>query len=712
VLLHPAPAPDSKATCNVYIDDKIANGYNDGNAVTGPALTDCGAYNMASSYYGTFDQGGNAVEPTEGYGTLDTGNYSQYITFRGGSFADGERGPRAGWAYWIGGINNYGPDYGFRIAAPQRVALTANAGPDQTVQANVLVNLDGSGSTPPDKIVSYQWAQISGPMVTLCDPTLIKPSFIAPFVGASGASLQFKLTVKDASGQSAFATCTVNVTYYNQPPVANAGQNQTVKAGDPVTLDGSSSTDLDDGIALYLWLQTSGPQVQLSNWNVVRPTFTAPQVGTQGAAFTFQLTVTDQGGLTAKASTIVNVTWVNQPPVANAASSPTVNAGDMITLDGSGSTDPDDGIASYQWTQLTGPPVSLSTPDAALSTFIAPNVPRAGQTFTFQLIVTDNSGLKSTATCTVNVQWVDTPPVVNAGNNVYILSKDQATKVITGTATDADGDSLTFTWSEGDTQLVAGVVNSDGTAPLALASVSALSIGAHTLTLTVNDGYVTASKTMLLTLENSPPTIAPTGEGTYQVKTPVTLSGQISDYDGDVVTYTWFDGTDVLNTGYTRALAGGGPVNIPSFTTSGLSLGVHSITLQANDGVNESVVKAFTVTIIDATAPTISPVASQTILWPPNGKMVPITIQANAVDNSGLPVTLGATVACSESGTGFWTTPVINQATGTISLNLRAARAGNNKDGRQYTIMITAADQSGNTSTANVKIFVPHDQGK
>jgi len=113
-----------------------------------------------------------------------------------------------------------------------------------------------------------------------------------------------------------------------------------------------------------------------------------------------------------------------------------------------------------------------------------------------------------------------------------------------------------------------------------------------------------------------------------------------------------------------------------------------------------------------APVPTLSPVASQTILWPPNQQMVPITIQANASDKSGMPVVLSAKIVCNETGSGFWTTPVINQETGVISLSLQAARDGNDKNGRQYTITVTATNHWGNASTSNVTILVPHDQGK
>jgi hypothetical protein len=81
------------------------------------------------------------------------------------------------------------------------------------------------------------------------------------------------------------------------PPIANAGPDQTVNEGAMVMLDGSNSSDPDDGIASYLWVQTAGPQVTLTSTTAVQPTFIAPNVGPNGSSLTFQLTVTDNGGL-------------------------------------------------------------------------------------------------------------------------------------------------------------------------------------------------------------------------------------------------------------------------------------------------------------------------------------------------------------------------------------------------------------------------------
>lgn len=84
-----------------------------------------------------------------------------------------------------------------------------------------------------------------------------------------------------------------SVTKPGTPPTANAGVDQTVNEGKPVTLNGTDSFDPDDGIYSYQWYQIAGPPVTLSKPTIVQPTFTAPD----GASLTFQLTVTDYSGL-------------------------------------------------------------------------------------------------------------------------------------------------------------------------------------------------------------------------------------------------------------------------------------------------------------------------------------------------------------------------------------------------------------------------------
>ena len=279
---------------------------------------------------------------------------------------------------------------------PTNIPPTANAGPDQTVNEGVTVTLDASNSSDPDDgIASYQWEQTNGIPVTLSDPTAVQPTFTAPDVGPGGPSLTFQLTVTDNGGLQDTDTCIVNVTLGNIPPTADAGPDLVVDEGVTVTLDASNSSDPDDGIASYLWEQTNGIPVTLSDPTAVQPTFTAPDVGPGGPSLTFQLTVTDNGGLQDTDTCIVNVTLGNIPPTADAGPDLVVDEGVTVTLDASNSSDPDDGIASYLWEQTTGIPVTLSDPKITNPTFVTPSFSDDDMVLSFQVTVMDYAGLQA-----------------------------------------------------------------------------------------------------------------------------------------------------------------------------------------------------------------------------------------------------------------------------------------------------------------------------
>ena len=106
----------------------------------------------------------------------------------------------------------------------------------------------------------------------------------------------------------------------NIAPTADAGADQTVNEGVTVTLNGSNSTDPDGSITSYLWSQTAGMPITLSDATSATPSFTAPDVDADGETLTFLLTVTDNGGLQATDTCIVNVSWVYEPPTLNSVS--------------------------------------------------------------------------------------------------------------------------------------------------------------------------------------------------------------------------------------------------------------------------------------------------------------------------------------------------------------------------------------------------------
>ncbi len=415
------------------------------------------------------------------------------------------------------------------VAAPR-----ADAGPPQTVASGVTVTLDGSNSTGSG--LRYAWVQTAGPTVTLATPNAVTTTFVAPNVGSAGAALTFKLTVTDSASQTSSATTTVNVTYVNRPPVANAGANQTVREGVTVTLDGSNSTDPDGTVASYQWAQTAGPTVTLSGASTAKPTFLAPTVGAAGAALTFKLTVTDNGGLAASATTIVNVTDANQVPVANAGPSQTVAAGASVTLDGSNSSDPDGSITSYQWTQTAGPAVTLTSPATPKPSFTAP---ASAASLTFKLTVTDNGGLSASATTIVNVTASNGPPVANAGPTQS--AREGATVTLDGSnSSDPDGSIASWHWTQ-----TAGpsVTLSSAAAPRPTFTAPPVGTAGASLTfqLTVTDnGGLTASATTIVNVTDVPSAAPVADAGSNQAvpeKALVTLDGSKST--GSVATWHW-----------------------------------------------------------------------------------------------------------------------------------------------------------------------------
>ena len=115
----------------------------------------------------------------------------------------------------------------------------ANAGDNQTVMQFEKVTLDGSSSTDPDgDSISFHWNQTEGPAVDLSDDTATSPMFNATLHGV----LKFVLTVVDTSNLTDTASVTISVIEKdddpdndeNLPPIANAGDNQTVMQFDKV----------------------------------------------------------------------------------------------------------------------------------------------------------------------------------------------------------------------------------------------------------------------------------------------------------------------------------------------------------------------------------------------------------------------------------------------------------------------------------------------
>ncbi|MCP4539334.1 MAG: hypothetical protein GY832_19535, partial [Chloroflexi bacterium] len=202
----------------------------------------------------------------------------------------------------------------------------ADAGTDQTVVQDELVQLDGSASSDPDgHSLVYGWAQSGGsPALGLSAGDAISPTFAATDPGV----FTFTLTVTDTFGLSSSDDVVITVTA-NNPPVADAGADQTVVQDELVQLDGSASSDPDGHSLIYGWVQSGGsPTLGLSAGDAISPTFAATDLG----VFIFALTVTDTFGLSSSDDVVITVTLVPSPIYTlTVAISPTI--GGTVSLD-------------------------------------------------------------------------------------------------------------------------------------------------------------------------------------------------------------------------------------------------------------------------------------------------------------------------------------------------------------------------------------------
>jgi hypothetical protein len=116
-------------------------------------------------------------------------------------------------------------------------------------------------------------------------------------------------------------------------------------------------------------------------------------------------------------------TGSNTAPMANAGTDQSVGVGASVTLDGSGSSDPDGHTPlTYGWTQTGGPAVTLSSATAVSPTFTAPGSPTV---LTFSLTVTDSFGLADPTPDEVVVTVTSNPPEMAVlGNGIIIADGD------------------------------------------------------------------------------------------------------------------------------------------------------------------------------------------------------------------------------------------------------------------------------------------------
>jgi hypothetical protein len=216
----------------------------------------------------------------------------------------------------------------------------------------------------------------------------------------------------------------------------------------------------------------------------------------------------------------------------------------------------------------------------------------------------------------------------------------------------------------------------------------------------------TISVDMAGTLVNQPPTANAGGDKTVECTSPagaaIALDGSGStDPDDNIAEYVW-----------RRETRFGTEVGSSPAITVDLGVGAsQTYFLKVIDAYGQASEASARVKIVDTTPPVITSVtATPNVLWPPNHKMVPVTVNAVATDLCGGATcqVVGVTATEPINGQGDGSTMPDWQIIGPGTVNLRAERSGNRSD-RVYTLTVQCTDGSGNRATSTTTVTVPHN---
>ena len=578
------------------------------------------------------------------------------------------------------------------------------AGADQTVGEGATVSLSGT-ATDDDlgDTLTYEWTHDGPSGITFANPAALSTSFTAPDVAAN-TTFTVTLTVNDGTVE-VFDTLQVTITDSpNSPPEVEAGADQTVGEGATVSLSGTVSDDDPGDTLTYEWTHDGPSGITFANPAALSTSFTAPDVAAN-TTFTVTLTVNDG---TVEVFDTLQVTIAdspNSPPEVEAGADQEVAEGATVSLSGTATDDDPGDTLTYEWTHDGPSGITFANPAALSTSFTAPDV-AANTTVTVTLTVNDGT---VDVTDTLQVTITDSPnspPTVNAGQDQEVV--EGATVALSGTATDDDGDTLTYSWTH------------DGTPAITFADPTALSTSftapnvafntTVTVTLTVNDGTVDVTDTLQVTITdspNSPPTVNAGQDQEVVEGATVALSGTVSDDDPeDAPTYSWtHDGTlSITITGSDSASASFTAPDVAANTTI-------TVTLTVNDGTAE-VSDTLQVTITDSpnSPPTVNAGQDQEVV-----EGATVALSGTATDDDGDTLayswthddTLAITITGSDSASASFTAPdVASNTTITVTLTVDDGTAEVSD-----TLQVTIADSPNSPLTVNAGQDQEVDEG-
>ncbi len=582
-------------------------------------------------------------------------------------------------------------------------APTLNQPANMTVAEGATANQVITGTDPDGDALTF--SKVSGPTyatVTTTNGTTGNIALAPGFSDAGTASLVVRAT--DTGALTNDKTLTITVTNVDRAPTLNVIANMTVAAG--ATADQAISATDADGDAITF---TSAGPAFLTRTDNAQVTTTrtgnihlAPPLGTTGT-FAASVTATANAQSASRAFTIT-VTATNQAPVLAQPVNMTVAEG-ATANQVLNATDPDGNPLSF--TLVSGPTyatVTTTTPGTGTATgnlALAPGFSDAG-TAAATVRASDGS-LSNDKSLTITVTNVDRAPTLNVINNMTVAAGATADQVIS--ATDADGDAITFT-SSGPAFLTRtdnAQVGNTRTGNIHLAPPLGTSgTFAASVTATANAQSASRSFTITVTATNQAPVLAQPANMTVAEGATADQVLNATDADGNPLTFTLVSGPTYATVTTTSAGTGTATGSIhlaPGFSDAGTA----SAMVRASDG-SLSNDKTLTITVTNVNrAPTLNQPASMTVAEGATANQV-----ITGTDPDGDALTFSkvsgptyATVTTTNATSGNIALAPGFADAGTASLVVRATDTGALTNDKTLTITVTNVDRAPTLNVIN-----------
>jgi len=360
---------------------------------------------------------------------------------------------------------------------------TVDAGADRSVASGAHVSLQGTGADPTGEPVTFAWDQTAGPPVTF-DGDTARLTFDAPTVDEEQA-LRFELVVSNGVLESAPDAVEVTVL-----PIEGEDEPANNRCATAPLIElpytGGGVLDRQHDVDFYRFAAAPGETVIATTFRregAIDTTLGITRLGgtvfatddDSGADLYSRLEAELEGvgaefcvavstfadfafdGADARTGGAYGLTIEldreNVAPIAEAGDDLTVDAGDVVALDGSTSDDPDGFTLGYAWTRVSGPGIELVGADGPTPRFFAPAPLEVETPIEFELRVVDADGAEDTDRMTVVVRPGPAPTLtVDAGGDrtvpaaarVSFAARATGAEVDTWTWRVADGDLATF----------------------------------------------------------------------------------------------------------------------------------------------------------------------------------------------------------------------------------------------------------------------------